>query len=184
MTKQTNRIESTANETGERTMRLQGDKQTRVVFLDNLKAMCDRVSGMTHRYWVERVTRARVYVAYSNPDEYGYEQPYMAVFPLYPANYGDENRDNPHVVLDMIDTVHEPNDYFGEGWQSFEALLDCPKLWRNPDTGEWELQDKPFCDYEDCDQTVANPGDLCEGCEEFNRKEDEYQRQRREDNNR
>ncbi len=143
-------------------MRLQGDTNERVVYLDNLEAMCKQVSGMAHRFWVEKVTRARVYVAYSNPDEYGNENAFLAVFPLIPANAGDENRDNPRVVLTIMDTKYEPSNHHGEGWQCFQLLMDCPVLWRNPETKQWMTQETIFCDYEDCDQTVDVEGNpLC-----------------------
>lgn len=118
-------------------MRLQGDTMERVVYLDNLKAMCERVSGEWHRYRVERVTRARVYVRYSNPDQWTHETPFLAVFPRIPANAGDDNRDNPRVLLSIIDTQNEPADLYGEGWQYFDVLLDCPVLWRDS-SGEWK----------------------------------------------
>lgn len=97
-----------------------------MVALENLRAMCEHVSGTCHRYWIEKVSRSRVHVGYSNPDEYGHESPMFAVFPCYPS----DDADNPHVVLDYLNVVHDSRD--GEGWQCFEILRDCPVMWRDP----------------------------------------------------
>lgn len=71
-------------------MKTQFDCEIRVVSLANLEAMCAHVSGFCHRFKVEKVTRSRVHVSYSNPDEYGSESPMIAVFPCYP---GDSQRE-------------------------------------------------------------------------------------------
>jgi hypothetical protein len=117
-------------------MRTQFDHTQRVVSLDNLHAMCARVSGWAHRYEVSKVSRSRIHVTYSNPDEYGNESPMAAVFPCYPSTF--DGADNPAIVLDMIRVIADNWD--GEGWQSFSQLLDCPVLWRNPTTGAWETE--------------------------------------------
>lgn len=111
-------------------MRLQSDQKVRVVALDNLRAMCARVSGTAHRFSVVKVSRSRVHVEYSNPDEWGREHPFVAVFPCYPSSERNEDRDNPCVVLSMMRTIGEPSDYGGEGWQAFAPVLDCPTLRR------------------------------------------------------
>lgn len=108
------------------------DWKKRVVSVANLEAMCERISGMSHRYWVESVSRSRVKVGYSNPNEYGSEDPMYAVFPCYPNGF---EKDNPAVVLDMINCI---NDRDGYGYQAFDVLLDCPTLWRrNAEDKEW-----------------------------------------------
>ena len=117
-------------------MEIQADNKVRVVALSNLEAMCERQSGVCHRYWVEKVTKNRVHVGYSNPDEYGGEDPMFAVYPCYPATFGDSVM----VVLDIVKVVHDYDD--GEGWQNFDFLTDCETLWRNPSSGEWETRDE------------------------------------------
>ena len=121
-------------------MRTQQDSRVRVVALDNLEAMCSRVSGMCHRFEVTKVSRSRVHVTYSNPDEYGADHPMIAVFPCYPSGFqGDE--DNPRVILDYLRVIHDSWD--GEGWQAFEALRDCPTLWRSsPEATDWQTEDE------------------------------------------
>jgi len=111
-------------------MKTQFDWNKRVVSLDNLAAMCEHVSGVCHRYWIEKDSRSRVTVGYSNPDEYGSENPMFAVFPCYPSS------DQTAVVLDYLRIINDTWD--GEGWQAFDLLIDCPRIWRNPETGKWE----------------------------------------------
>lgn len=122
-------------------MKLQFDHQKRVVALSNLEAMCDRISGMCHKFSVVKVTQNRVYVEYSNPDEYGNARPIQAVFPAYPG-YKTFDADSMAVVLDAIrytncTGIHE------EDWQAFEQLYACPVLWRtNKDSNDWKTEDE------------------------------------------
>lgn len=114
-------------------MHTQSDHKERVVAVSNLEAMCDRVSGTCHRFTVSKVSRSRVHVEYSNPDEYGNETPMTAVFPCYPNPFEAEN---PFVVLSVIRVIGDNWD--GEGWQAFQQLMDCPTLWRSgPDANDW-----------------------------------------------
>lgn len=115
-------------------MKTQQDSKVRMVALENLKAMCKRVSGVCHRYSVTKVSRSRVHVEYSNPDEYGHEHPMTAVFPCYPSGFGDD-AENPRVILEYLRIMNDNWD--GEGWQAFEILRDCPVLWRNPEGNVW-----------------------------------------------
>lgn len=119
-------------------MKSQFDHKERVVSLENLTAMCEQVSSVCHRYWIESVSSNRVKVGYSNPDEWGSNHPMIAIFPAYPSAF-DKN-DNPCVVLDILDVKYDNWD--GEGWQAFQSLLDCPVLWRNPVTEEWQEEKK------------------------------------------
>ena len=119
-------------------MRTQQDTKVRLVALDNLEAMCKHVSGWSHTYSVVKVSRSRVHVEYSNPDEYGHQSPMVAVFPCYPSPWGDD-AENPRVVLDMMRVVNDTED--GEGWQYFTPLLDCPELFRsNADSNDWDTR--------------------------------------------
>jgi hypothetical protein len=122
------------------TMLMQGESCQRTVLLENLRAMCKHTSGTCHRYTVEQVSWrgpvGTVRVAYSNPDEYGRESPMVALFPCYrSSDYEPDRSANPWVVLDFLNVLCDTWD--GEGWQAFEALLDCPELFRNPQTGGW-----------------------------------------------
>ena len=115
-------------------MRIQADYKVRVVTLDNLRAMCEYVSGLhCHKYEVAKVTPSRVCVSYSNEDEWTYEHPMRAVYPLYPGTFPGSEKDNPMVVLEML-RVAGCNGY---GWEKFILLQDCPQLWRDPTDGQW-----------------------------------------------
>lgn len=110
-----------------------------MVALENLRAMCQQVSTTCHRYHVSKVTRSRVHVEYSNPDEYGHERPMTAVFPSYPSRWpGDE--ENPRVLLEIMRVLNDS--WHGEGWQAFDVLLDCPELWRNPEDDSWNRREQ------------------------------------------
>lgn len=112
---------------------LQFDHKIRVVSLANLKAMCERVSGMCHRYSVTKVSKGYVSVQYSNPDEYGAETPMVALFPVW-SRYGKDESE-----LGVILEIHKVqfNNWSGEGWQAFQSLIDCPVLWRDTKDGAW-----------------------------------------------
>jgi len=116
-------------------MKTQSDQKVRVVALENLRAMCKRLSSVCHRFTVSKVSCSRVHVEYSNPNEYGSENPMTAVYPCYPSGWhGDE--DNPRVVLDGLRVINDQWD--GDGWQAFEPLVDCVTLWRGADEKMWE----------------------------------------------
>jgi len=107
-------------------METQQDNNTRVVAAANLEAMCKYVSGMCHRYKIEVVTDRVVVISYSNPDEYGTDEPICVTFPCYPSCWPDDD-DNPRVVLDMIgDDADEDSGI--DAYQCFVPLLDCPTL--------------------------------------------------------
>jgi len=114
-------------------MKTQGDSKKRVVLLNNLIAMCATISGTCHVFEIAKVTPNRVQVVYSNPDEYGNNEPVTAHYPAYPNGF---ERDNPWVVLDAVryDGCTGRN---SECWQAFDALTDCPELFRMPD-GAWK----------------------------------------------
>ena len=90
------------------------NSQYRVVDIETLKDACKAVSGTCHRFWVERETKNRVYVAYSNPDEYARETPMD-----WNTMFGKKTA---HIVLDFADVQHDNWD--GEGWQAFEPIKD------------------------------------------------------------
>jgi len=115
-------------------METQQDNNVRMVALANLKAMCEHISGVCHRYWIEEVTEHTVKVGYSNPDEYANEDPTYAVYPCYPSTWTDDE-ENPRVILDMLDCEHDEDN--PEAWQAFDAIIDCPPLYRNPADDTW-----------------------------------------------
>jgi hypothetical protein len=106
--------------------------------------MCKRISGTCHTFQVVKVSRSRVHVEYSNPDEYGSPEPVTAIYPCYPSPWpGDAN--NPRVILDAIR-------YLGctgrneECYQSFDQLTGCPQLWRKgPDDDSWQTEAQTAC---------------------------------------
>ena len=42
-----------------------------------------QASGIVHRYWVERESANRITLAYSNPDEYGNDEPVFVCYPTF-----------------------------------------------------------------------------------------------------
>lgn len=111
---------------------LQGECSLRAVYPANLRAMCARISGMCHRFSVERITKRFAYVVYSNPNEYGTERPMTALYPVMPDG---------RIVLDVHDVKNDSWD--GEGWQAFEQLRECPQLWRSaPDKDDWRTREE------------------------------------------
>lgn len=119
-------------------MKTQMDQRTRIVALANLHAMCERASGMCHRYEVSKVSRSRVHVTYSNPDEYGNDRPVTAVFPALPGFAGDP--DNLQVVIGkMLRTIGGTDEY---DYQAFDAIVCSPVLYRYPSYGmdEWSTR--------------------------------------------
>lgn len=120
-------------------MQTQSDNKVRIVTLANLEAMCIYVSGMCHKYQISKVSRSRVHVEYSNPDEYGNPRPIYAVFPCIPGNNKTDDKDNPRVLLEFLNVL-EGNDrsYNGEGWQSFVCLQDCPIMFRDCGGKTWK----------------------------------------------
>lgn len=144
-------------------MKTQFDSNKRVVSVENLKAMCAHVSGMCHTYKVTSVSRSRVHVTYSNPDEYGQDHPMTAVYPCYPSNApaNRDDADNPCVVLDILRVLNDNWD--GEGWQAFDLLHDCPTLWRVPHTGKWRSHRQLRKDGDD--RNVHSDTDTCTVCD-------------------
>lgn len=119
-------------------MKTQSDSRYRIVALENLRAMCAHVSGVVHRYRIVKVSRSRVHVEYSNPDEYGNPQPIVAVYPCYPSPFRGDF-ENPRVVLDMLRVIGAGED--SEAWQAFIVLADCPSLWRGgPNAEGWRTE--------------------------------------------
>lgn len=119
-------------------MRTQQDHVVRVLALDNLRAMCKHASGMSHTFWIDKVSRSRIHVGYSNPSEYGTPSPVYAVLPCYPSPWpGDSDRSNPNprVILDIARILHAGND--SEAWQLFEPLWT---LYASHDgTRQWKI---------------------------------------------
>ncbi len=117
-------------------MKAQYDYQKRVVSLDNLIAMCSRISGTCHHFRVDETGTGRVRVTYSNPDEYGNSRyPITAHFPSYPGPDGSRS-----IVLDAVRYTAGQRFIDDESWQAFQALFDCPVLWRNPQTDTWQTE--------------------------------------------
>ena len=118
----------------------QADIQIRAVSLANLLAMCDRASGHCHRYHVSNVSRSRVHVEYSNPNEYGAEYPITAVFPCIPNGF---EADNPYVLIGEVLRVIPDRDGDGEGHQYFYPITDGPQLWRTaPHATDWQTAEE------------------------------------------
>lgn len=124
-------------------MDIQTDQRIRCVALSNLRAMCERVSGMCHSFDVDEPGDSARYVrvTYSNPDEYGCNYPMTALYPIV-TRYPDalNHSGGPLVALHIERVEHDSWD--GEGWQAFQPIEDCPELWRNPKTGGWATREE------------------------------------------
>lgn len=117
-------------------MKIQADMSVRVVALTNLEAICERASGMAHKFWVEKVTPNRVIVGYSNPNEYGTPWPIFAHYPAFPS--GD--KETPFVAIGYCLRVTGREDENDGSDQSFEQLKDMETLWRDAQSGEWATE--------------------------------------------
>lgn len=113
-------------------MKTQQDHKIRLLALDNLEAICKRASGWAHTFTIDKVTRSRVHVSYSNPSEYGTPNPITVVFPCYPSGW-DGDEDNPRVLLDAIRVYGGREDNDREyGYQCVDAqIINAPTLFRN-----------------------------------------------------
>ncbi|KKL89576.1 hypothetical protein LCGC14_1913340, partial [marine sediment metagenome] len=87
---------------------------------DNLHAMCAHASSMCHKYWISTVSRSRVHVGYSNPDEHGKENPMYVVLPSFPSPWPDDKRNNPRVLIEPMRVINDT--WNGEGHQAFDML--------------------------------------------------------------
>ena len=117
------------------TIKPQWDYQKRVVSLRNLKEMCRRISGMCHKFTVVKETKNRVYIEYSNPDEYGNEWPVRAIFPAYVTDSSDPCG-GLSVVMDILRVEGQHKDH-DDVYQYFWQLIDHPSVWRDPVSGNW-----------------------------------------------
>ena len=100
------------------------DTKTRIVSLNVFEKRLDEISGTCHRFHVSRLTSHRVYVEYSNPNEYGSEFPMIAVYPCYKSgNFVS-------VVAEILNVVHD--NWNGEGWQAFDQIFDFEEHSVNP----------------------------------------------------
>ena len=107
----------------------QYDIKIRTLALTNLEAACERVSGVCHCFKVVKVSRSRVHVQYSNPDEYGNDHPVVGIYPCIPGF----ERDTPLVVLALLRVVGGGDD----AAELFYALENCPTLYWDVSKGEW-----------------------------------------------
>ncbi len=115
-------------------MKTQQDNPVRMLALDNLRAMCEEASGTCHRYWIEKVSRSRVHVGYSNPDEWANENPMYLVLPSFPSPW-PEDKGNPRVLVEPMRVINDTWD--GEGHQAFDPLWD---LYATRGTGDdWKV---------------------------------------------
>lgn len=96
--------------------------------LASLAAWCKTQSGVCHRYTVERTSDHRVLATYSNPDEYGYDNPISCYLPCFwdgrawwvvltPTSYRNVGEDweyDPHQAFQVIWDAEavNPNEVF------------------------------------------------------------------------
>lgn len=145
-------------------MRTQQDTKVRMLALDNLEAMCRRASGMSHTYYVSKVSRSRVHVTYSHPDEYGNPDPITAVFPCFPSPYPEDKADNPRVILEPMRTYGGREEIDREiGWQAIEgAIILAPTLWRHNDSSPYRTHRESMAQMDPAYNVAAAPA--CHSC--------------------
>jgi hypothetical protein len=107
-------------------MKTQFDNKVRVVSLENLKAMCERVSGVSNGYHIDKITTNRVYVS-TNTATAG---SVTAIFPCWPSKFAIDGKDNPSVALDILRITGATDDDY-DASQEFDLLLDCEPLYRS-----------------------------------------------------
>ena len=117
-------------------LRTQADMTERVVALANLIAMCNRISGMCHKFEVVKLASHSVHVQYSNPDEYGRNEPVTAVYPAFKNSF--DGKDNPFVILHAVRYIGATGRN-EESWQAFMQLTDCEPLFRTS-SDEWQTR--------------------------------------------
>lgn len=102
-----------------------------VIELASLAAYCKTHSGVAHRYTVERTSGHRVMATYSNPDEWGNDQPMSCYLPCFwdgdvwwvvltPTSYQDVG----------VGWKHDPYQAFGFIWR---AKAENPNEWLTPE---------------------------------------------------
>ena len=114
---------------------IQADWKVRIVATENLEAMAERISGMCHRFSVTYIGNFAL-VEYSNPDEYGNENPMIAYYPMIKGFWG---KGTVGVVMNIHKVINDSWD--GEGWQAFSELDGCPQLFRG-ENGEWDTREE------------------------------------------
>lgn len=87
--------------------------------LDKVKETCKSISGMAHHYSIVNVSKNRVQIEYSNPDEYGYENPMTIIYPCF------QEGDMIIVVFWALRVINDTWD--GEGWQAFDIIKSAIK---------------------------------------------------------
>lgn len=121
------------------------DRKIRIVSLDNLTAMCARISTRADRYDISSVTRSRVRVTFQQSG-WGLID---AIYPCYPSPHDK----NPNVVLDALRYVpSDPNDPRDNS--AFFALVDGPEL--RPGFNPAHVTPCPTCDH-----SIENDSPTC-----------------------
>lgn len=77
--------------------------------------LCAFHSGMCHRYAIESVTRNRVKISYSNPNEYGTPRPIYAYFPIVLYQHGNDQG-----TIACVTFGHYTG--AGEDYQAFDVI--------------------------------------------------------------
>lgn len=103
--------------------------QLKGMTITEIAQVCRAISGTCHRYKIESVTRSRVKISYSNPNEYGSERPIFAYYPivLYQAN-------NDQGTIACLEFGHYTG--AGEDWQAFYAIT-CARVEWNKEREQW-----------------------------------------------
>ena len=96
--------------------------QLKAMTITEIATVCRAISGVCHVYKIEKVTRRRVCVSYSNPNEYGTPRPIRAYFPivLFTPN-------NDQQTIACLEFAHYAG--AGDDWQAFHALTCARVEW-------------------------------------------------------
>lgn len=100
--------------------------------ITELAMVCKHASGICHRYKIENVTPKRVKISYSNPDEYGYERPIYAYFPI--VHYSKNNDQGTIACLEFGHFTGKDLEY-----QAFDQIRFASVNW-NKEKQNWIVE--------------------------------------------
>jgi hypothetical protein len=106
----------------------------RVMSLPHLEAVCEYLSENGQSYGIESVSESTVRVVCTINDD-GTERSVFTEFPCYHTREAGNGQQAVALVLDITGRDNHEDESI---MRTFEPLLRCPALWRNPTSNRWE----------------------------------------------